>query len=155
MMNTALQQQLILQADGRYLSDPELQPLQQYLGSFPLRFNTYRLLQEHSQTLVLQTLRKTIQAHRKTIQEHGAKCQRDMSYTLECLARSVLLDDAQGFREGYVLWMQNITRALHKESSAIDAYRILQEEVSATFPKDSAQLVNQYLAALIEGLSAY
>lgn len=147
-MNTALLE-LVKQADGRYLSDEELQPLERYTRSFVLRFHTYNLLQEHSQQLILQTLRRLIQTHRKAVQEHGAKCQRDMTYSLECIAKAILLDDTPGYIEGYVLWMQNITRALHKQDSAVDAYRLLQVEVTATLPAESAQLVNEQIEHLV------
>lgn len=147
-MNTALRE-LIRKADGRYLDDDELQPLEHYTRSFVLRFNTYTLLQEHSQQLILNTLRRLIQTHRKTVQENGNKCQRDMAYTLECVAKAILLDDAPGYVESYVLWMQNITRALHKETSAVEAYRLLQTEVAATLPADSASLVNEHLEHLV------
>ncbi|MBD2257327.1 hypothetical protein [Pseudanabaena sp. FACHB-2040] len=151
-MNTALRES-IQQADGRYLSDAELQPLAGYVQSFVVRFNTYSLLREHSQNLVLQTLRKLIQTHRKTVQDHGPKCQRDMGYTLECIARAVLLDDASGFVEEYVLWLQNITRSLHKEESAVEAYRLLKGEIVLAFPPESAQLVAPHLERLIAALA--
>lgn len=49
--------------------------------------------------------------------------------------------------------MQNITRALHKEDSAIEAYRALQEEVKATLPGEPAMVVNTYLDKLIEAIT--
>lgn len=144
----------IRQADGRYLSDAELTPLVGYVRSFAVRFNTYTLLKDNSDTLILQTLRKLVQTHRRTVQEHGTKCQRDMAYTLECISKAVLLDDEPGFVEGYVLWMQNITRALHKEGSAIEAYRLLQAEITAMLPAESAQLINPHLDSLIKAFSS-
>ncbi|HEY9762621.1 MAG TPA: phycobilisome protein [Trichocoleus sp.] len=143
----------IRQADGRYLSDAELKPLETYVRSFAVRFNTYNLLQEKSDTLILQTLRKLVQTHRRTVQEHSSKCQRDMAYTLACISQAILLDDEPGFIEGYVIWMQNITRALHKEDSAVQAYRLLQAEVAAMLPAESAQLINHHLDSLIKAFS--
>lgn len=148
-MNTSLLDS-IQQSDGRYLSDAELRPLAQFVASFDSRFKTYARLKDEGEVLVtkaLQTLTAT--GHRAVIQEHGAKCQRDMLYTLECIAKAILLDNPDGFVEEYLLWMQNITRALHKESSAIDAYRSLQGEITATLPQEAAQLVNGYLDQLI------
>jgi hypothetical protein len=141
----------IKESDGRYLSDLELRPLAQFVASYETRFTTYATLKEKAETLVLNSLRRLMQTpHRKVITEHGSKCQRDMTYTLQCVAQAILLDDAQGFMEDYVLWMQNITRALHKENSAIDAYRALQQEVAATFPAEGALLINNHLDKLIQ-----
>lgn len=141
-------------SDGRYLSDIELRPFAQFVASYETRFTTYALLKEKSETLVLNSLRRLMQTpHRTMITEQGSKCQRDMIYTLQCVAQAILLDDTQGFIETYVLWMQNITRALHKESSAIDAYRALQQEVSTTFSPEGALLINQPIDQLIQAFS--
>ncbi len=144
----------IQESDGRYLSDVELRPLAQFVASYETRFTTYAVLKDKAETLVLGSLRRLMQTpHRKVITEHGSKCQRDMTYTLQCIAQAILLDDPKGFMEEYVLWMQNITRALHKENSAIDAYRALQQEISATFSAEGALLINGYLDQLIQAFS--
>jgi Phycobilisome protein len=144
----------IQQSDGRYLSDSELRPLAQFVASFDTRLKTYTRLKEDGEGLVLKALRQLMMgSHREAAQEHGAKCQRDMLYTLECIAKAVLLDNPDGFIEEYVVWMQNITRALHKEDSAIAAYRHLQTEILAALPEASAQLVNGYLDKLIQAFS--
>ncbi|PZV19855.1 MAG: hypothetical protein DCF21_06465 [Leptolyngbya sp.] len=148
-MNTSLLES-VQQSDGRYLSDSELRPLAQFVASFDSRFRTYTRLKDEGDALVIKALRQLMPTgHRAVIQEHGAKCQRDMLYTLQCIAKAILLDNPDGFIEEYVVWMQNITRALHKESSAIDAYRSLQAEITATLPQEAAQLVNGYLDKLI------
>lgn len=142
-------------SDGRYLSDIELRPFAQFVASYETRFTTYATLKENAETLVLSSLRRLMQTpHRKVITEHGSKCQRDMTYTLQCIAQAVLMDDPKGFMEDYVLWMQNITRALHKESSAIDAYRALQQEVATMFPAEGALLINGYLDQLIQAFES-
>jgi hypothetical protein len=131
------------------LSDLELRPLAQFVTSFDSRFKTYTQLKAEGETLVLSALRRLMLTHREAVQEHGAKCQRDMLYTLECIAKAILLDNPDSFMEEYVVWMQNITRALHKEDSAIAAYRSLQTEITGTLPTEAAQLVNGYLDQLI------
>ncbi|MEP0927693.1 MULTISPECIES: hypothetical protein [Cyanophyceae] len=110
-------------------------------------------MKEDGETLVFSAMRQLmVGSYREVMQAHGAKCQRDMLYTLECIAKAVLLDDPDGFMEEYVVWMQNITRALHKQDSAIAAYRSLQVEVRAVLPEASAQLINSYLGKLIQAL---
>ncbi|MBW4460893.1 MAG: hypothetical protein KME47_11765 [Nodosilinea sp. WJT8-NPBG4] len=144
----------IRESDGRYLSDSELRPLAQFVASFDTRFKTYTRLRADGETLVLNALRQLMAgSSREVVQVHGAKCQRDMLYTLECIAKAVLLDDPDGFMEEYVMWMQNITRALHKQDSAIAAYRSLQAQVLAALPEASAQLIISYLDKLIQALS--
>lgn len=143
----------IQQSDGRYLSDLELRPLAQFVTSFDSRSKTYMQLKAEGETLVLSALRQLMLTHPEAVQMHGAKCQRDMFYTLECIAKAILLDSPDGFVEEYVVWMQNITRALHKENSAIAAYRCLQAKITDTLPTEAAQLVNGYLEQLITALA--
>ncbi|MBE9140889.1 hypothetical protein IQ254_27435 [Nodosilinea sp. LEGE 07088] len=152
-MNNSLLES-IQKSDGRYLSDTELRPLAQFVTSFESRVRTYVRLQDEGEALVLKALRQLASTnYRQVVQEHGAKCQRDMLYTVECIAKAILLDNPDGFIEEYVVWMQNITRALHKENSAIDAYRSLQAEMSAALPQEAAQLVNGYLDQLIKAFA--
>lgn len=143
----------IQQSDGRYLSDLELRPLAQFVTSFDSRSKTYMRLKAEGKALVLSALRRLMLTHPEAVQTHGAKCQRDMLYTLECIAKAILIDSPDGFVEEYVVWMQNITRALHKEDSAIAAYRCLQTEIVGTLPTEAAQLVNGYLDQLITALA--
>jgi len=141
-------------ADGRYLNDQELHEFESLVDSFNTRLAIYKYLKNEDKTLVVNALRRVMQTkHRKAIQEHSAKCQRDMLYTLDCIARACLLSNADQFVEEYVVWMQNITRALHKEDSAVDAYRALQEEVKTVLPDEPARVVNGYLERLIEAIA--
>lgn len=152
MSNTLVK--TIHHADGRYLSDQELRPFESLVQSFTSRLAVYNCLQSEGKTLVVNALRRVIQTkHRQAIQDHGVKCQRDMLYTLDCIAKAVLIGDPDSFIEEYVVWMQNITRALHKEDSAVDAYRALQEEIKSTLSVEQALVVNGYLDKLIEAIS--
>ncbi|MGB3136565.1 MAG: hypothetical protein WBB18_07165 [Nodosilinea sp.] len=141
------------QSDRRYLSDAELRPLAQFVTSFSSRSKAYTQLQAESETLALNTLRRLILTHRQAVQEHGAKCQRDLLYTLETIAKAILLDNPDGFVEEYVVWMQNITRALHKEDAAIAAYRSLKIEIASTLSTETARLANGYLDKLITAIA--
>ena len=141
-------------ADGRYLNDQELRPFETLVESFTNRLTIYEYIKTEGKNLVVNALRRVIRTkHRQTIQDHGAKCQRDMLYTLDCIAKAVLIGDTDTFVEEYVVWMQNITRALHKEDSAIDAYRALQEEVKASLSGEHAMVINGYLEKLIEAIT--
>lgn len=141
-------------ADGRYLNDQELRPFETFVDSFTIRLEIYKYLKAEGKTLVLNALRRVIQTkHRKVVQEHSAKCQRDMLYTLDCIAKAVLVGDTVSFVEEYVVWMQNITRALHKEDSAVEAYRALEDQVRAALPGEPARIVNGYLEQLVEAIA--
>jgi hypothetical protein len=141
------------QADGRYLSDQELQPLETYLNTFATRVEAYESLRDNADSLVMQSLRRLVQTHRRVVQEHGAKCKRDMLYSLSYIARAVLSDDETAFQQDFLLWMENITHALHKTESATRAYGFLKQEMQDTLPPQCAALVIPYMDELINTFS--
>jgi hypothetical protein len=151
-MNILLEKH-IFEANGRYLADAELVPLDDYFKTYAARLQTYRLLQERSDQLILATLRKMAQTHRHVIQEHSDKCQRDMSYVLRTAALALLKNDEDSFQEDLILWMQNIMRSLHKEDQSAYAYKLLQETIKANMPTENAMLINHYLGLFITALT--
>lgn len=151
-MNNALLE-AIQQSDGRYLNDQELRSFNEITEAFQTRIATYLYIKEHSKELVINSLRRLIQTpHRQVVQDHGAQCQRDMMYTLEYIAKGLLLRDEDGFMEEYLVWMQNIIRAFHRQDACVVAYKLLKEEMRTTMPRDQSNLVFIYLEKLIEAL---
>jgi hypothetical protein len=89
--------------------------------------------------LVLNTLRRLMQTpHRPVVQEHAQKCQRDMLFTLEYISKGILLHDEEGFMEEYLVWMQNIIRAFHRQSACVVAYRCLKTKCAPRCPATKA-----------------
>ncbi|GAB4153741.1 MAG: hypothetical protein Fur0046_33700 [Cyanobacteria bacterium J069] len=91
-MNSTLSAGLI-QADGRYLSNEELQPFASYIQTYTTRLMAYSVLRDQADTLVLQALQKLAVTDGPTVQQHTQICQRDMSYVVRMLAMFVLRDD--------------------------------------------------------------
>jgi len=103
-MNNALLE-AIQQSDGRYLNDQELRSFNEITEAFQTRIATYLYIKEHSKELVINSLRRRLiqTPHRQVVQDHGAQCQRDMMYTLEYIAKGLLLRDEDGFMEEYLV----------------------------------------------------
>jgi len=153
-MNNALLTSL-RNADGRYLTDAELRPFDQMMDAFQTRMSLYNHVRDHGKDLVLNTLRRLMQTpHRQVVQEHAQKCQRDMLFTLEYISKGILLHDEEGFMEEYLVWMQNIIRAFHRQSACVVAYRLLKDEVRTTLPGDQSNLMVLYLDKLTEALDS-
>ena len=153
-MNNALLTSL-RNADGRYLTDAELRPFDQMMDAFQTRVSLYNHVRDHGKDLVLNTLRRLMQTpHRPVVQEHAQKCQRDMLFTLEYISKGILLHDEEGFMEEYLVWMQNIIRAFHRQSACVVAYRLLKDEVRTTLPGDQSNLMVLYLDKLTEALDS-
>jgi hypothetical protein len=143
----------IQKADGRYLNDLELRPFNDITESFQVRLSAYVYLKDHSKELVLNTLRRLVRTpHRQVVQEHSSQCQRDMSFTLEYIAKGLLLQDEDSFMEEYVVWIQNILRAFHRQEACVMSYQLLRDEIRGTMSGESCNLVLLYLEKLIEAL---
>jgi Phycobilisome protein len=150
-MNSTLENNL-RQADGRYFTDAELQPLENFLQTYQTRVMTYHLLKQQSEALIDLTLYKLQRLEPDTVTNHRDTCKRDMSYVIQALALSLLRDDEAAFREQLILWMQNIMVALRKEAQSARAYKLFQEVVTEKLPANSAALINHYLGLFVDAL---
>lgn len=145
--------QTALQADGRYLNDQELQGVEHYIQTFAARHQAYEILSAKADELVIRSLKGLAQTHRSEVESYGAKCKRDMAYALKYIARAVLMDESEVFKQDFALWMENITRAVHKGNSAARAYRCLKVEIQAAMPSECAAVIVPYLDDLITAFS--
>jgi hypothetical protein len=145
--------QAILHAEDRFLNDQELQGLERYVDSFEVRYRAYQLLSQRADELVMQALKVFAQTYRSEVETHGAKCKRDMGYVLQYIARAILMDDAEVFKQDFALWMENITRAVHNGRSAAQAYGCLKGQIQTALPAQYSALVVPYLDDLIMTLS--
>jgi len=142
----------VFAVDDRYLSDQELQPLEDYLQSHALRMKTYHLIQAHTDEIVLATLRKMTAGYSQMIQHHGQTCKRDLTDIMRYIGLCILKHDQQGFYEEFVLWMDTMMKAFKRKDAAHAAYTYLRSIVAESFPADSAKLVNLYVDRLIAAI---
>lgn len=145
----------ILEADGRYLDSQELHPLEQYVQSYTNRLDTYQQLREHSDKLVLQSLRKLAQTHPEMVQQHGPRCKYDMTEVLRYIALSILRDDEIFFKEQMMSWLDTILLAYKRTAQCSVAYRSLQEAIAATLPAADTALIRPYLDLVIQSLQSH
>lgn len=152
-MNTLLER-CIREADGRYLTDNELGTLDAYVSTYATRMQIYTILQEKSESFILEALHRLAQTDAQTVRQHKDKCVRDMVCVMRAIAVAILRDDEQAFRDELLLWLQNILAALHKEQQSSRAYRLLQNVIQEEMPSECAELVNYYLGEFIAALTA-
>lgn len=146
--------QVVLHADDRFLSDQELRGLESYVQTFTLRQQAYQILSHQADELVMKALKQLAQSHRQDVEAYGAKCKRDMAYALKYIARAMLMDEAEAFKQDFALWMENITRAVHKGNSAAIAYGYLKQAIQHAMSAQCAALVTPYLDELMTAFSA-
>lgn len=144
-----------VQADGRYLTAQELQPLEQYVQSYVDRLETYQQISQQSDKLVLQALRQLAQSHPELIQKHGQRCRYDMTEVLRYMALAILRDDEVFFKEQMVAWLDTILVAHHRTAHCITAYRYLSEAISRSLPSAATNLIRPYFDVLTNALQSH
>lgn len=145
----------VLSADGRYLNAQELYPLEQYVKGYTARLETYHLLRDNSEKLVLQALRQLAQVHPELIQQHGKRCKYDMSEVLRYISLSVLRDDETFFREAMMSWLDTILVAHRRQSQCMTAYQYLHDVLGKALPAASFTLVRPYLDIVLLTLKSH
>jgi hypothetical protein len=147
--------QVMIDADGRYLSSEELRPLEAYVESYQKRLATYQSLSQHSQSLVLESLKKFARVHPEIIKRSGKRCQYDMIQVLRYLALCILLDDEFMFREKMMFWLDTMLRAHQKQDACCKAYQYLKETVQESLPNTVSEQVNPYIDIIVESMQPY
>ncbi|MEB3273784.1 MAG: hypothetical protein VKJ85_08370 [Prochlorothrix sp.] len=139
--------------DDRFLNDTELRPLEEYIKSHTLRIKTYRLIQSHTEEVVLKTLRKMVAEHPpEMMQQVGQTCKRDLTNIMHYMGLCILKNDVQGFYEEFTLWMDTMMKAFKlKNVSQVD-YTHLPNVVKEVFPEESAKIMFIYIDQLIEAM---
>lgn len=145
----------ILEADGRYLKGHELQPLELYIQSYTLRSETYQLLRDQSDALILNALRKLAQSHPDLLKQHGQRCKYDMGEVLRYIALSILKDDEVFFKEQVMDWLDTILVAHKRTAQCSTAYRYLQEAIISSLPAPNSSLVRSYLDMVQQSLQSH
>ncbi len=154
ILNHALEKS-ILEADGRYLDTQELNPLEQFIQTYTTRLETYQQLREHSDKLVLQSLRKLAQTYPELVQQHGGRCKYDMEEVLRYMALAILRDDEILFKEKVMIWLDTILLAHRRNSQCVVAYRNLQDAIAATLSAAGIKLTQPYMDVILQALQSH
>lgn len=148
-------QQILLDADGRYLSSEELRPFEDYVKTYENRLSTYQVLSKYSNEFVLSALKQFARLHPDIIKKSGKRCHYDMTQVLRHIALCILIDDEIIFRETMMIWLDTMIRAHRKQEACYKAYQFLQDAMNHRLPESSRQLVAPYTALVLESFQPY
>ncbi|AMW28117.1 phycobilisome protein [Arthrospira platensis] len=145
-------EELMIQADGRYLSDAELKPFQQYIQTLPARTKTYEIMRAKSPELIKIALKKFMLIHPEVMQQHSKRCIYDMNMAICLMSVAMLRDDPRYFRESLMLWLANILSAYQRNVACLKAYHCLEETMQEKLPSVCNQLLKPYMDIIMEVL---
>lgn len=142
-MNRTLEEKVGV-VDRAYLTDTELGNLERFASSFSIRVKTYNLLRDHSDEIIVQSLKLLAQQYPELVQKQLQRCKYDMSTMIRYTSLSVLRDDELFFRETLMDWLANIINSYQIAKECSTAYRLFQTVIEKMLPPECAVLVKPY-----------
>jgi hypothetical protein len=130
--------------DRVYLTDTDLVSLERFASNFSLRVKTYNLLRDHSDEIVLRTLKLLAQQYPELVQKQLQRCKYDMSNMIRYTSLAILRDDELFFRETLMDWLANIINSYQVAKECSTAYRLCQHVVEELLPAECSVLVKPY-----------
>ncbi|BAU65753.1 Phycobilisome protein [Stanieria sp. NIES-3757] len=137
---------LSLEVDGRYATDRELQFLEDYLESVDLRIRTYEKIREH-EAEILPEVEAQMQALNQNNQlfvmgDYEIEiCRRDRKNAVRYSSAAMLMDDLDRLREGILIWVQTIVRAIGWKRYVQNHYPVIQEVMKQYLLPEEAELI--------------
>lgn len=126
-------QKIGYETDGRYATDLELQAMDEFIQTFPLRVQTYQQLQQIEIRVVQQVYEKLLRVDpsllRRGNEDLTVKWRRDTLRVLRYSAIAMLLNDPLTLRERLLFWFQTIMKAFGAQRSCNLTYAIMQDVI--------------------------
>ncbi len=144
---------LMIEADGRYATERELQFLKDYLQSVDQRISTYEKVRDAAD-IIISEIEAEKNLRNQTEQEklfymgsedRSQTCLRDMKGILRCSAAAMLVDDLERMRQAVLLWYYTIVRAFSYQKDAEIMYRLLEKLVEKNLTEEEAELMKPIL----------
>lgn len=140
---------LSLEADGRYASSQELQPLKDYIQSLDMRVSAYKKIQA-AEAEIINSVEAKMQATNPNLFRKGNRdvtkvCKRDRIDVLRYSMAALLSNDLDRLQQNFLLWYQTIIRAHQDGKAAGVSYQIMQEVVKQYLTSEEAALLSPIL----------
>ncbi|MFN3925732.1 MAG: hypothetical protein ACK4QL_00085 [Pseudanabaenaceae cyanobacterium] len=138
--------------NDRYLNDSELEVIDKYVATFPVRLKTHQLLRQNADKIVNEALQEFARTESTVLAQHRATCIRDLHFVLQMVANVVINDNQPGFTDSF-LWVQNIMRSVQKEVLAAKGYKLMMQAIEKHLPAECSAIVKPYLKQAIDMVS--
>lgn len=144
--------QMMVGAEGRYLTSEEMDNIADMVKAFQARFEITQKLEAKEEQLVKSIVEKTLEHFPQFAEERPnvfEKCVRDETLVLRYAAMAYLNDDEEIFTEKVMYWMRTVVQSMNFADVAKYTYTNMQEAVSDVLGDDAAG-INKYLQMIVE-----
>lgn len=137
---------LTLDTDGRYATDGELQFIEDYLESVDIRVNTYEKIKANEEAILQEVDAKMHELNENNclyqMNEHGQEiCRRDRKQAIKYTSAAMVINDLDRLRDGLLIWLQKIVKAVGYERFVRTHYPIIQEVIQQYLTPEEAKFI--------------
>ena len=146
-------EQMLIEAEARYLTPEQLEQLKAYVLGWPKRLHVYRAVREGESQMVSRTLSALQKEMPNLSPQMVDLCRRHLLLLLRYSALAMLLQDEDLLKERLIEWMEEEVRLYGLQSAYEVAYRICQQELRDRLAPGELEfirpLITQAQAALL------
>ncbi|EAZ90518.1 globin family protein [Crocosphaera chwakensis] len=137
---------LSLDTDRRYATDSELKFIEDYLESVDMRIQTYEKIMASEEAILQEVDAKMHELNENNclykMDEHGKEiCRRDRKQAIKYSSAAMLVNDLDRLRDGLLIWLQTIVRAVGYERFVRNHYPIIQEVIKQYLTAEEAKFI--------------
>ncbi|MCS7031981.1 MAG: phycobilisome protein [Gloeomargarita sp. SKYG116] len=136
---------ITLQADGRYVTPEEWQPVQTYLAQLRQRFSAYSKIQSAAEQILQEVERRLLMRSPrffyKGSQDMSAICRRDRADVLRYICATLLTGDITAYKQRLLCWLQTIARSFQDQRAARQTYEVMGEILKEKLTPQEFELV--------------
>ncbi|MEA5510119.1 allophycocyanin [Crocosphaera sp. UHCC 0190] len=137
---------LSLEADGRYATDAELGFIESYLDSVDMRVSTYEKIRDNEVAILLEVEAKMHELNKDnclyTMGEHEKEiCRRDRKNAIRYASSAMLINDLDRLRDGLLIWVQTIVRAVGYKFFVRTHYPTIQAVIKKYLTPEEAAFI--------------
>ncbi len=138
-------EQMLIEAEARYLKPEELGQLKAYVLGWPKRQHVYQVLRERESQMVSRTLNALKQEMPSLSGQVLDLCQRHLLLLLRHSAMAMLLQDEELLKERLIEWMEEEVGLYGLQSVYEIAYRIFQQELKDHLAPGELEFIRPFI----------
>ncbi len=138
-------EQMLIEAEARYLKPEELGQLKAYVLGWPKRQHVYQVLRERESQMVSRALNALKQEMPSLSGQVLDLCQRHLLLLLRHSAMAMLLQDEELLKERLIEWMEEEVRLYGLQSVYEIAYRIFQQELKDHLAPGELEFIRPFI----------
>ena len=155
-MNTELQS-IIVDAECRFLTEPEMAKVREYAHGLPGRMAAMRRLEASEDAIVEKAAAQLVAAYPAygtKVPHAKEKMARDMRLTLRYAAQAHVRADMDFFQKNYAGWIGELLKSICPRDVLVKGQQLLIEAMDANLDAADARVFRRYIEAFITELEA-